>query len=431
MSVFTRHSSHVDDSSNTSNPVENLVSGLLHFLVILIMSSRHVAEQVTKRHSGWSIRSSGSRTNQSQTVTSSPGEEEGTSTLQVEWSSQRRKGDQYVVLSRSWTQPQTPITNIIRWSQAVLRGKVRRVIAFLAVTDYQEFIPLLSAAASFRDFIGQRWCSFLCLVRSQLKTSRQKSDKVKAIDAGRAEVSRLKEKMEQKNSTLLKADFFLPIHFASRDLRRPKRHGQESDEDIKLRLRRSRWTGHVASSWPINSQGQQKNSTVTQADHATWWVEFTEGKGCPSAVPSLVGAPLKLWGSQWWKSHWHCQNDLSLQNVRGNLAQPLNVSINDTTKWTQAHTLLINYFNKSVSQDTRGIYQFSSSDKKRGGQRLQEGQKSRGLQKGEGSKDPHSESFKGQTTKGKSEGEGKTKVKGQWTPWPWNQNQSWHQNQSD
>ena len=50
---------------------------------------------------------------------------------------------------------------------------------------------------------------------------------------------------------------------------------------------------------------------------------------------------------------------LALQNVRGNLAQFLNVSVSDST-WSQVHSLLINYFNNAAPVDTKGIYQFTS-----------------------------------------------------------------------
>ena len=121
---------------------------------------------------------------------------------------------------------------------------------------------------------------------------------------------------------------------------------------------------------------------------------------------------------------------LALQNVKGNLVQALNVSINDSTTWPQAHALLINYFNNAVPVDLKPIYQFDQTEKteinslKKG---KGKGQKSNG-QKGKGSKG--SSSF--QNSKGKQKGKGKTKSKGkgQWTAWSWNQiqqNANWGQ----
>ena len=114
----------------------------------------------------------------------------------------------------------------------------------------------------------------------------------------------------------------------------------------------------------------------------------------------------------------------ALQNVKGNLAQSLNVSISDSTTWSQVHALLINYFNNAVPVDLKPIYQFDQSEKteinsfKKG---KGKGQKSKG-QKGKGSKG--SSSFP--NPKGKSKGKGKTKSKGkgQWTTWSWGQNQN-------
>ena len=54
---------------------------------------------------------------------------------------------------------------------------------------------------------------------------------------------------------------------------------------------------------------------------------------------------------------------LALQNVKGNLAQSLNVSISDSTTWPQVHALLINYFNNAVPVDLKPIYQFDQSEK--------------------------------------------------------------------
>ena len=123
---------------------------------------------------------------------------------------------------------------------------------------------------------------------------------------------------------------------------------------------------------------------------------------------------------------------LALQNVKGNLAQSLNVSIRDSTTWPQVHALLINYFNNAVPVDLKPIHQFDQTEKteinsfKKG---KGKGQKSKG-QKGKGSKG--SSSF--QSSKGKQKGKGKTKSKGkgQWTTWSWGQDQqnaNWGQGQ--
>ena len=122
---------------------------------------------------------------------------------------------------------------------------------------------------------------------------------------------------------------------------------------------------------------------------------------------------------------------LALQNVKGNLAQSLNVSVSDSTTWPQVHALLTNYFNNAVLVDLKPIYQFDQSEKteinsfKKG---KGKGQKGKG-QKGKGSKG--SSSLQNQKGKAKGKGKTKSKGKGQWTTWPWqNQpNANWGQGQ--
>ena len=54
---------------------------------------------------------------------------------------------------------------------------------------------------------------------------------------------------------------------------------------------------------------------------------------------------------------------LALQNVKGNLAQSLNVSFSDSTTWPQVHAFLINYFNNAVPVELKPIYQFDQTEK--------------------------------------------------------------------
>ena len=125
---------------------------------------------------------------------------------------------------------------------------------------------------------------------------------------------------------------------------------------------------------------------------------------------------------------------LALQNVRGDLVQSLNVSVSESTTWSQAHDLLINHFNNAAPLENKIVYQFTNPDKKRWDQLCQEGkgkgQKSKGPQKrSKGS------SNNAQQQKGKSKGKGETKPKGkgQWTTWSRSQNQTqkWSQSQGD
>ena len=54
---------------------------------------------------------------------------------------------------------------------------------------------------------------------------------------------------------------------------------------------------------------------------------------------------------------------LALQNVRGPLANALSLSITEKSTWNDIHNLLINYFNNSITTDSKEIYQFDISGK--------------------------------------------------------------------
>ena len=105
------------------------------------------------------------------------------------------------------------------------------VIAYLAVTDYHEFIPLLSAAAASKDVI-EKDVMFKGILSENMETIdkvtaqrvQKEQDKKKAVDENKpqdiqditkeikdiqAELDKLNSKLEQNKSALLKADFFL------------------------------------------------------------------------------------------------------------------------------------------------------------------------------------------------------------------------------
>ena len=92
-------------------------------------------------------------------------------------------------------------------------------------------------------------------------------------------------------------------------------------------------------------------------------MECKEIKGRHSAVPSLAGTHLKVWSDEFGKISDTVKITLALQNVKGKLAQSLNVSISDSTTWPQVHALLINYFNNAVPVDLKPVYQFDQSEK--------------------------------------------------------------------
>ena len=109
---------------------------------------------------------------------------------------------------------------------------------------------------------------------------------------------------------------------------------------------------------------------------------------------------------------------LALQSVRGDLAQSLNINVSGSTTWSQAHSLLVNYFNNAAPLGTKVIYQFTNVDKKDETSFLKKGTKAR-VKKSKGLKKGRVKRFliEIQTQKVKSKGKSKTKSKGQgqWT----------------
>ena len=126
---------------------------------------------------------------------------------------------------------------------------------------------------------------------------------------------------------------------------------------------------------------------------------------------------------------------LALQNVRGPLANALSLSITEKSTWNDTHNLLINYFNNSITSDSKEIYQFDISGKvskedsvnQVGKKGKGKSKKSKGQSKGKGAFQNQPQKGKGKS-KGQSKGKTKSKGKGQWTTWS-GQSWSWNQNQ--
>ena len=333
--------------------------------------------------------------------------------------------------------------SFLEWSE--------EVIAYLAVTDYHEFIPLLSAAAASKDVI-EKDVMFKGILSENIESIdkvtaqrvKKDQDKAKAILDNKPQdaqditkeindiqevIDKLNSKLEQKKPALLKADFFLRytlLHATSGDPNvMVRRNMRTSDSDSGAIAGLEIWRQmsiHFAGSAktrtvsllkkimsPVEWNAEKSKDVIQQYYH---WLELNSKYEAISSEKITDTVEITL----------------ALQNGKGNLAQSLNVSISDSTTWPQVHALLINYFNNAVPVDLKPIDQFDQSEKteinsfKKG-----QGQKSKG-QKGKGSKG--SSSF--QNSKGKQKGKGRTKSKGkgQWTTWSWNQNQqnvSWGQ----
>ena len=114
--------------------------------------------------------------------------------------------------------------SFLEWSE--------EVIAYPAVTDYHEFIPLLSAAAATSKDVLEKDVMFKGILSENMETIdrvttqkvQKEQDKVKTQDANKPqdvqdltkeitaiqeEIDKLNSRLEQKKSALLKADFFL------------------------------------------------------------------------------------------------------------------------------------------------------------------------------------------------------------------------------
>ena len=208
----------------------DLGSGQFHFLVILFSHFDMVAEQVRKTII-WRIQLVRQLVAQRLTHHRWRSRHHQESKGGFKWNfHQRRSRCQYV---RSWSTPQSKSTSInsfngvkpslVEWSE--------EVIAFLAGTDYQEFILLLTAAASSKDVIRAD-IMFTGILSDTIEEIKRKDDDQVKKEADRAnaqaenklqevqeltkeiqdivtEHTALKGKLEQQLSALLKADFFL------------------------------------------------------------------------------------------------------------------------------------------------------------------------------------------------------------------------------
>ena len=271
--------------------------------------------------------------------------------------------------------------SFLEWSE--------EVIAYLAVTDYHEFIPLLSAAAASKDVI-EKDVMFKGILSENIenldKVTAQKlkkeQDKVKTQDANKPqdvqdltkeitaiqeEIDKLNSKLEQKKSALLKADFFLRytlLHATSGDPNvMVRRIMRTSDSDSGAVTGLEIWRQMSIHFAPF--AGSAKTRTVSLLKQIMSPVEWNAEKSKDVIQQYYHWLELisKYEAISSEKITDTVKITLALQNVKGNLAQSLNVSISDSTTWPQVHALLINYFNNAVPVDLKPIYQFDQSEK--------------------------------------------------------------------
>ena len=180
------------------------------------------------------------------------------------------------------------------------------VIAFLAVADYQEFIPLLSAAASSNDVIEKMSCSKRCC-RTSWKTSRGKpmikSKKQIEQISNRKQTEKsqdltidsnfydgnhvLKDGMKQKLSTLFKAQFlwYTRLYTTTRDpnvmVRRIMRTSNSDSgavTGLDIWRQRTHWFA-----------GSSKTRTVSLLQHIMSSVELTSRSQRTSFSSTIIG----------------------------------------------------------------------------------------------------------------------------------------------
>ena len=296
------------------------------------------------------------------TVTSSSGEEK-----RFKWDFHLQEGVDINMFAHDHRVPRVPQPtsfdgvkpSFLEWSE--------EVIAYLAVTDYHEFIPLLSAAAASKDVI-EKDVMFKGILSQNMenidKVTAQKlqkeQDKVKAQDANKPqdvqdisneikviqeELDKLTSKLEQKKSALLKADFFLRytlLHATSGDpnvmVRRIMRTSDSDSGSV---------TGlEIWRQMSIHFAGSAKTRTVSFLKQIMSPVEWNAEKS-KDVIQQYYYHWLELISKYEAISSEKITDTvkitLALQNVKGNLAQSLNVSISDSTTWPQVHARLTNY----------------------------------------------------------------------------------------
>ena len=216
-----------------------------------------------------------------------------------------------------------------------------------------------------------------------------KDDEVKRLTV---EITELKERLEQKIYSG-QSGCFLVMHSASCGFRVSKCHGRKdhemSNSDSGAVIGLETWrqmSHHFAESArtrmvsllkqimsPAEWNDEKSVDVIQQHYH---WLEFIPKYAAISS--DKIADTVNI--------------TLALQNVRGNPAQSLNVSVSESTTWPQVHNLLVNYFNTAAPTETKSIYQFNNLDKKEEINYVKKGQgkgqKSKGRQKGMGSKGP-------------------------------------------
>ena len=185
-------------------------------------------------------------------------------------------------------------------------------------------------------------------------------------------------KIGAEESIIAQSGFPFAIHSVSCDFRRPKRHGQKHHANVKLSLRRSHWTGDLASNdSSVCRVIENQDGLIAQADHVTCWVEVEKSKDVLQQYYHWMELISKYEALSGEKTTDAVTHTLTHQKDRSNLAQSLNISVSDTNTRSQGHSphqLLQQFQQCSPNWDKR---QLSVRECRQEGrcQFLQEGQK--------------------------------------------------------
>ena len=311
----------------------------------------------------------------------------------------------------------------VEWSEEIL--------TFLSVTDYQEFVPVLQAVTGHKDVITKK--IFIEGVLSELiEEIKEKNTELEEVTSGarivddqdteieriQGEIKALEEKKDSRGLTLLKADNFLRyvlLHSTTGDpnvmVRRIMRTTSSDSEVVTgLEIWRQMAVTYAGSAqtrvvtllkqiMTPSEWNPEKSSNVLQLYHH--WLELISKY--ESLSSEKIASSIKI--------------TLALQNVRGPLANALSLSITEKSTWNDIHNLLINYFNNSITTDSKEIYQFDISGKvskedsvnQVGKKGKGKSKKSKGQSKGKGASQNQPQKGKG---KSKGQSKGKTKSKG-------------------
>ena len=300
----------------------DLSSGQFRFLVILVSHFDMVAEQVRKTII-WRRRLVTSETDTSEmAITSSSGKQR-----RFKWTlHQRRSRSQYV---RSWSSPQSRniSTDVIRWSQVVIHGMVRRSHCILSNHWLSRVHTVVHSGSILKGRHSRRchvhWLSLRhhrrdqerkMTIRSKRRQIEQSSNWRQASRSSGSHQKRFKtlwqsSTLSQENSSRRYQLYSRRISFCDTLCFMRLQGIQTSWSEESCERQTRHWTGDLASTDHLFRRiSKNQDGIIAQADHVTGRVACWEVKGCHWAALSLARAHLKVWINQQRKDLRHSQD---------------------------------------------------------------------------------------------------------------------------